>query len=119
MRSIISTSIANVIRFSVEATVMLRNDESASLTWRLKSCCRSLLSKRLLGRLLRLDLLGTLRVGNCGTNPAYSANAGFALAERLVLVPAATACRFNLKNGRGIDAIDHQRLTQIRQRRYS
>ena len=106
MRSIIFTSIANVIRFSAEGTEMLR--KSSSQSSHLKSCADGLL--RLLGAV------------STGINPAnvyanYASTAG--------LIPAtATEGRcpgswVKSIDKRGIDAIDHQRLTQTRSQRYS
>ena len=106
MRSNIFTSIANVIRFSAEGTQMLR--KSSSQRSHLKSCADGL-----------LRLLGAVATG---INPAngyanYASTAG--------LIPA-TATEGSCPGSwvksideRGIDAIDHQRLTQTRSQRYS
>jgi hypothetical protein len=99
MRSNIFTSIANVIRFSAEGTQMLCKSSSQCL--HLKSCADGLL--RLLGAV------------STGINPAY-VNANYASTAGLI---PATATEVNYPGSwvqtideRGIDAIDHQRMTQ-------
>jgi len=114
MRFIISTSIANVIRFSAEGTQMSR--KLTSLGLHLKSCAESLTSElSLIGG--QLWLLGTV---NTGINPAYLANANFAFTPRLIPATVSSGSRVNPIGERGIDAIDHQqRLTQPRLQRHS
>jgi hypothetical protein len=103
MRSNIFTSIANVIRFSAEGTQMLCKSSSQCL--HLKSCADGLL--RLLGAV------------STGINPAY-VNANYASTAGLIPATATEGNRPGNRFGswvqtideRGIDAIDHQRMTQ-------
>lgn len=124
MRSNIFTSIANVIRFSAEGTEMLRL--SSSQCSHLRSYAQSLL-KRLpsFGGLLRL-----LGATGTGINPAdVNANLNANLATTSGLIPASATlgncwgkCPGSWVKSideRGIDAIEHQRLTQPRSRRFS
>ena len=113
MRSIISTSIANVIRFSAEGPEMLGG--LSSLRSHLKSCAESLMGE--------MSLFGSslwrLATVNPGINTAYLANANFASTPRLIPVTICSGSRVKSIDERGIDAIDHQRLTQTRSRRFS
>lgn len=113
MRSIISTSIANVIRFGTEGTEMSRM--LTSLGGHLKSCAESLTSKPS----LHGELLWLTTTGNTGINPAYLANANFAPSPRLIPVTVSSGSWVKSIDERGIDAIDHQRLTKTRSQRYS
>ena len=113
MRSIISTSIVNVIRFRAEGMQMLGG--LSSLRSHLKSCAQSLSGElSLLGR-----SLWRLATVISGINPAYLANANFASTPRLIPVTVCSGSRVKSIDERGIDAIDHQRLTQTRSRRFS
>ncbi len=116
MRSNIFTSIANVIRFSAEGTEMLRT--SSSQYSHLKSCAESW-EKYLpsIGGLLQL--LGAV---GTGINPACG-NANFASTAGMIPATATVGiCPGSWVKSideRGIDAIDHQRLTQPRSQRFS
>ena len=113
MRSIISTSIANVIRFRAEGMQML--DGLSSLSSHLKSCAESLSGElSLLGR-----SLWRIATVNSGINPAYLANANFASTPRLIPATVCSGSWVKSIDERGIDAIDHQRLTLTRSRRFS
>ena len=113
MRSTIFTSIANVIRFSAEGTEMLCLSLSLRLQ-HLKSCAGLSGKRSSVSRLLR-QLLAV----EPGVNPAWAMNASFAFAPQLIPVTATSGSRFSYRDGRGIDASDHQRLMHNRSLRSS
>lgn len=123
MRSIISTSIANVIRLSVEATEMLRNDVLASLRLHLKSCGSSLSSLCSFVGKSRWQT-ATANPGTYRTNPWVQPSVKFARSAGLIpaIAYGGTERGFgngaNLADGRGIDANDHQRLTSFSSQRH-
>ncbi len=114
MRSIISTSIANVIRFGAEGTQMLIQRLPAQ-----RLCVKSCAPCLPCGLLSLGSTLRRLATANTGVNPAYLGNANFALNSGLnpFAVPSGNWGASN--DERGIDAIDHQRPLQVRSQRDS
>lgn len=120
MQSIISTSIANVTRFSVEATEMLRNDVLASLRLHLKSYASGLLSGCPLGR---KSLTQATTVNSESRMPVIFGAKLALLAGLNSVTPFSGNYRRDghwagLKDGRGIDANDHQRPFQFHCQRH-
>lgn len=123
MRSIISTSIANVIRLSVEATEMLRNDVLASLRLHLKSCVSGL--SRVCSFVGKTQWQAAqANPGIYRSSPWAQPIAKFALSAGLIPAIASGGTErecgngVNLADGRGIDANDHQQLTSFSPQRH-